>query len=93
MKWFTYILQCSDGSLYTGITNDLDKRISTHQSGKASKYTRCRLPVELLHHERKRTKSSALKRELEIKSWPRVKKLALLEKCHPERSEGSKASC
>jgi predicted GIY-YIG superfamily endonuclease len=62
-RWLVYILCCSDGSLYTGITNDLPKRLKAHAAGKASKYTRSRLPVRLAYSEPQRSKSTALKRE------------------------------
>jgi putative endonuclease len=72
--WLVYVLRCRDGSLYTGITNDLPKRLVAHAAGKASKYTRSRLPVQLAHAERRRTKSAALKREAAIKKLPRSRK-------------------
>ncbi len=61
-----YLLRCSDGSLYTGITNDLPKRLKAHAAGRASKYTRSRLPVRLVYSEPQRSKSAALKREAAI---------------------------
>lgn len=78
MPWIVYILCCRDGSLYTGITNDLPKRLKTHAAGKASRYTRSRLPVTLAHEEPQPTKSHALKREAAIKQLPRRAKLALI---------------
>jgi predicted GIY-YIG superfamily endonuclease len=78
MPWLVYLLRCSDGSLYTGITNDLPKRLKTHASGKASRYTRSRLPVKLAYTEPQRSKSAALKREAAIKRLPRIKKDALV---------------
>ena len=72
--WLVYVLRCRDGSLYTGITNDLPKRLMAHAAGKASKYTRSRLPVQVAHAERRRTKSAALKREAAIKKLPRSQK-------------------
>lgn len=75
-----YILRCRDGSLYTGITNDLTKRLKAHAVGKASKYTRSRLPVQLVYEEPRRSRSSALKREVEIKKLPRSRKLCLIGK-------------
>ena len=72
--WLVYLLRCSDGSLYTGITNDLPKRLKAHAAGKASKYTRSRLPVKLVHSEPKRSKSAALKREAAIKKLHRAEK-------------------
>jgi predicted GIY-YIG superfamily endonuclease len=68
------MLRCSDGSLYTGITNDLDKRLKAHAAGRASRYTRSRLPVTLAYTEPRRTKSAALKREAAIKRLRRAEK-------------------
>ncbi|WP_315118115.1 GIY-YIG nuclease family protein [uncultured Clostridium sp.] len=76
---YVYILQCSDNTLYTGWTNDLNKRIKTHSSGKGAKYTRCRLPVELVYFEEFEDKISAQKREYEIKQFRRNEKLILIE--------------
>jgi putative endonuclease len=76
---FVYILRCSDNTLYTGWTNDLNRRLKCHNSGKGSKYTRCRLPVEVVYYEILPDKSSALKRECEIKKLSRVEKLILIE--------------
>ena len=61
--WLVYLLRCSDGSLYTGMTNDLPKRLKAHAAGKASRYTRSRLPVALAYTEPQKSKSAALKRE------------------------------
>ncbi len=77
-RWFLYILECSDGSLYTGITTDLERRVAQHNKGTASRYTRSRLPVRLLHAERCRNRSEALKRECRIKALDREKKLGYL---------------
>lgn len=76
--WYLYILQCGDGSLYTGITTDVEKRLEAHRSGKGAKYTRGRLPLELKYREACGTHSDALKRELEIKHLSREEKLALI---------------
>lgn len=73
-RWLVYILRCRDGSLYTGITNDLPKRLKTHAAGKASRYTRSRLPVSLAYTEPKLSKSAALKREAAIKKLRRAEK-------------------
>ncbi|MFM7412869.1 MAG: GIY-YIG nuclease family protein [Planctomycetota bacterium] len=73
-RWLVYLLRCSDGSLYTGITNDLPKRLKAHAAGKASRYTRSRLPVKLAYSESQRSKSAALKRELAIKKLRRAEK-------------------
>ncbi len=73
-RWLVYLLHCSDGSLQTGITNDLPKRLKAHAAGKASKYTHSRLPVKLAYSEQKWAKSAALKRELAIKRLRRAEK-------------------
>ncbi len=78
-RWFVYILRCADGSLYTGIANDLDRRLEQHNAGTASRYTRSRLPVTLEYREEPKTKSNALKRELEIKALSRKEKEALIQ--------------
>jgi predicted GIY-YIG superfamily endonuclease len=73
-RWLVYLLRCRDRSLYTGITNDLPKRLKAHAAGKASKYTRSRLPVKLAYSEPQRSKSAALKREAAIKRLRRAEK-------------------
>jgi putative endonuclease len=78
MTFFVYMLQCSDRTLYTGITNDIEKRLKAHSSGKGAKYTRRRLPVKLLYKETHPDKSSALRREIEIKSLSRREKVELI---------------
>ena len=75
--WHCYVLQCADGTLYTGITNNLDKRLAAHNAGKASKYTRGRLPVVLLYSEPHPDRAAASRREIQVKRLPRVGKLAL----------------
>ncbi len=75
-----YMLQCGDGSLYTGWTNDIEKRVKTHSSGKGGKYTKSRLPVSLVYLEECETKSMALSREAEIKKLKRADKLKLIER-------------
>lgn len=75
MTWYVYILCCSDYTYYTGITNDLDKRIKTHNDGKGAKYTQGRLPVVLMKYHEVATKSEALKLEYKIKQLPRAEKL------------------
>ena len=80
MSWVCYLLECADGTLYCGITNDLDKRLAAHNAGEGAKYTRSRLPVQLKYSEPCADKSSALKREHEIKRWPKAKKLELCAK-------------
>mgnify|MGYP003303466464 CR=1 FL=1 len=77
---FVYMLRCGDGSLYTGWTNDLQRRLTAHRSGKGGKYTRSRLPVELVYSESCETKQQAMSREAQIKKLRRQEKLALLGK-------------
>lgn len=79
MNWFCYLLRCADDSLYCGITNDLEKRFASHNAGTASKYTRVRLPVELVYAEPCADRSAASKREMEIKSLKRAEKLVLIQ--------------
>lgn len=76
---YTYILRCADGTLYTGWTNDLQKRVKAHNAGTASKYTRSRRPVELVWWEEFDTKEKAMSREWHIKRLSRGEKLALIE--------------
>jgi putative endonuclease len=77
MTWFIYIARCGDGSLYTGITNDLARRLDAHSTGRGARYTRGRGGVTLHHWEPARTKSAALRREAAIKRLPREAKLAM----------------
>lgn len=76
---YIYILECSDGTLYTGWTNDLHKRVKTHLNGKGAKYTRSRLPVQLVYFEEYSDKISAQRREYEIKQMTRKEKLELIK--------------
>jgi|TARA_B110000027_G_C16090497_1_gene288173 putative endonuclease len=78
-SWFVYILLCSDNTLYTGITNNIDKRLEDHQRGVGAKYTKGRSPISLLFKERHPNRSSASKRESEIKSLTKKQKLTLLQ--------------
>lgn len=78
--WYLYILLCGDGSLYTGITTDVEKRLAVHSSGKGAKYTRGRGPLTLLYREVCGSHSEALQREQKIKRMTRVQKLDLIEK-------------
>lgn len=75
---YTYLLRCSDDSLYCGWTNDLQKRLISHNAGKGAKYTRSRLPVTLVYYEVSATKQDAMKRETAIKKLSRKEKLALI---------------
>jgi predicted GIY-YIG superfamily endonuclease len=77
--WFVYILRCADGTLYTGITNDLVRRCEQHNAGTASRYTRSRLPVTLVYQEEPTTKGKALQRELAIKALSRKAKEVLIQ--------------
>ena len=78
-QWLVYILQCGDGTLYTGITDDLPHRLEMHRAGKGAKYTRGRSPLTLVYLENADSYSEALKREYRIKQLPRVEKLKLIE--------------
>ena len=78
--WYLYILRCGDGTLYTGITTDVQKRFLQHQSGKGAKYTRGRAPLELVYREECGSHSDALKREYAVKALKREEKLLLIGK-------------
>jgi len=80
MDWYVYMLRCGDGTLYTGITDDVEKRLAAHRVGKGAKYTRGRGPLELAYVEEQPDKPTALRREYEIKQLTRQEKLKLLEK-------------
>lgn len=82
-KYTVYILRCGDGSLYTGITNDVERRLRAHSAGRGAKYTRSHLPVELVYAEPSPDKPSALRRELQIKAMTREEKLKLIERQNP----------
>jgi predicted GIY-YIG superfamily endonuclease len=76
--WFLYILECVDGTFYTGVTNDLERRFKMHEAGRASKYTRTRRPVKLLYQEKLSTRTQALVRECAVKALPRKSKERLI---------------
>lgn len=76
---YTYILKCSDNTLYTGWTNDLEKRLKAHNAGKGAKYTKTRLPVEIVYYESFEDKIDAMKREYAIKQLSRKEKLKLIQ--------------
>ena len=78
MGYWVYILRCGDGSLYTGSTNDVARRLSAHQRGKGAKYTRSHLPVELVYREELPDRSAALRREAALKRLSRTEKLRLI---------------
>ena len=79
MPWYVYILRCGDGTLYTGITDDIPRRLAAHRAGKGAKYTRGRGPLELVYQERVPDKSAALRREAAIKRLRRGEKERLIE--------------
>ena len=81
MSWTVYILQCGDGSLYTGITKDMDRRMAEHEAGLGARYTRGRRPFQLVYKEICEGRGSASKREMEIKSLNRDGKLKLVSGC------------
>jgi len=75
---WVYVLECSDGSFYTGYTTDVERRVAEHDAGEGAKYTRARTPVELVHSERFETRSAAMSREYEIKQFGRAEKERLV---------------
>ncbi len=77
--WYTYIILCEDGSLYTGATSDLDRRYQDHKNGKGGKFTKDRKVEKLLYFEKFGTEREALKRERQIKGWRREKKLNIIK--------------
>ncbi|MEY8402445.1 GIY-YIG nuclease family protein [Oscillospiraceae bacterium 44-34] len=79
MLWYVYILRCGDGTLYTGITDDVDRRLAVHRSGKGAKYTRGRGPLEVVYTQEVPDKSAALKREIAIKKLTRQEKERLIK--------------
>ena len=79
MMWYLYILRCRDGSLYTGITTDVERRLEAHRCGKGAKYTRGRGPLELVYREQCGDHSDALRREIEIKRLSREEKLKMIQ--------------
>ena len=92
--YFLYILECADGSLYTGITTDVARRFEEHKTGKGAHYTRSHKPVRVAYSEPCGNRSDAQKREAEIKKWPSQKKRAMAAKLknitpHPPSTEGN----
>lgn len=85
MSYYVYILKCKNGSLYTGYTNNINRRLDEHNRGTASKYTRCRLPVTLSYLEKIDDRSIAMKRETIIKRLPRLKKIELCNSYSKEK--------
>ena len=93
---YTYLLRCSDGTLYCGWTNDLEKRLAAHNAGKGGKYTRARRPVTLVWREAFDTKQEAMRREFRLKRMPRGEKLRLIEQDGgriDSLSEGGRDKC
>ncbi|MDO8519165.1 MAG: GIY-YIG nuclease family protein [Deltaproteobacteria bacterium] len=84
--WNVYILKCADGTLYTGVTKDLKRRLSEHNTGKAARYTRGRGPVKLVYQEKCKSRSVALVREYAVKALPREKKKLLIKYTAPPPS-------
>ncbi len=84
MTWFVYMALCADKSIYTGITTDVKRRLAQHKAGTGARYTRARQIKKILYTEKRRTRSLALKREAEIKSWPRTQKLKFLSQPIPK---------
>ena len=78
MTWYVYMARCADGSIYCGISNDVDARIKTHNDGKGAKYTRARLPIKLVWKEAQQDKIAAMQREYEIKNIHRNRKLEMI---------------
>jgi predicted GIY-YIG superfamily endonuclease len=78
MPWFVYLVRCRDGSLYTGISNDVEARVAVHNRGRGARYTRSRRPVTLVYLERRRSRATAQSREARIKALTRAAKLALI---------------
>lgn len=80
MSWYVYMLRCGDGTLYTGVTDNVERRLAAHRTGKGAKYTRGRGPLELVYQEQVPDKSAALRREYEIKQLPKQEKEGLIAK-------------
>ena len=87
-KWFVYVLECADGSLYTGSTNDIEARLEKHNSGKGAKYTRARLPVILKASWKYKNKSDAMKAEYQFKQLSREEKQEAISRCSNKMRKG-----
>jgi putative endonuclease len=77
--YFVYLLKCKDGSMYTGITTDLMRRLKEHKAGQGGRYTRAKGAMKIMYSEKHKNRSSASKREAEIKLWPRARKITLIQ--------------
>jgi putative endonuclease len=86
-QWFLYILECRDGTLYTGITKDLERRFAQHNAGTASRYTRVRRPVKCVYNELCNTRTAALVRECEVKEMTRGEKMRLYQISNPKKQK------
>lgn len=86
MTYYIYIAKCADGTLYTGFTNDLEKRLKAHNDGRGAKYTKTRLPVVFVHTEAFQTEGEARSREWHVKQLSRKEKLKLIERSNEEQS-------
>ena len=84
-RFYTYIVRCSDGSLYTGSCQDLDERVQKHNLGEGAKYTAQRRPVEVVYYEIFILRTEAMKREYQIKRWTRIKKENLIRRGQPTK--------
>jgi putative endonuclease len=84
-RWWVYLLRCADGTLYTGISTDPDRRLTQHNAGTASRYTRARLPVAMLWREEQAGHGDALRREVAIKKMPRSEKEKLIPPAKPRK--------
>ena len=88
MKYsYTYMVRCADGSLYTGWTNDLDRRVANHNAGKGARYTKSHRPVQLVYYEAFLTKEEAMRREYAIKQLTRKEKMELIAECRGDENE------
>ena len=86
MNWVVYMLKCNDSSIYTGISNNLNRRLVTHANGNGSKYVRARLPFKLIYTEERLSRSKAIKREIEIKKLDKKNKELLVKSYNKKRS-------
>jgi putative endonuclease len=91
-SWFVYIVECADGTLYTGVTTDLPRRLRSHAAGTASRYTRARRPVHLVHREEVGSREDALRREAWIKKLDRRAKLGLVGSRPTKSTKGPAAT-
>ena len=87
MPWFVYILRCGDGTLYTGVTDDLERRLAAHRTGTGAKYTRGRGPLELVYREEQPDRSAALRREYRLKRLTRREKETLIARAGQESEQ------